>query len=148
DWTGLVNIAGHDADLALAGRDDAWTIRPDQTARLFLEETHGLGHVEHRYPFGDGDDDGDAGVGSFHDRVRGSRRRHEDQARIRPRFANGLGGAVEQVEAFFLRPAFARRHGADNLCAVFAALRGVESTRLAETLDENPCGFIDENAHA
>ena len=57
DLARLVDVAGHDADLALAGRDDAGAVRADQ---------HGIGcladqlvdpdHVEDRDALGDRDD--------------------------------------------------------------------------------------------
>ena len=82
DRAGLVDVAGHDADLALAGRDDAGAVGADQPAGPILEELHRPRHVEHRNALGDGDDDGDAGVGRFHDGVGGGRRRHEDHGGV------------------------------------------------------------------
>ena len=38
DRAGLVDVAGHDADLALAGRDDAGAVRPDQPARACFSD--------------------------------------------------------------------------------------------------------------
>src|SRR5581483_8614872 len=44
DRAGLVDVAGHDADLTLAGGDDTGAIRPNEPARLPLEE---LGRPRH-----------------------------------------------------------------------------------------------------
>ena len=75
----LVDVAGHDADLGLAGRDDAGAVRADQPRRGWsLEVALDPDHVEDRDAFGDADDERDAGVGRLEDRVGGERRRHED----------------------------------------------------------------------
>ena len=79
----LVDVARHDADLALARRDDARAVRPDQPRVLALQELPRPHHVERRNAFGDADDQRHAGVGGFHDRVGRERRRHEDHGRIR-----------------------------------------------------------------
>src|SRR5690606_25303463 len=67
DLASLVNVAGHDADLALAGRDDAGAIWTDESAFrvIALEAGVNLHHVEHGDALGDGDDQLDAGVGGF-----------------------------------------------------------------------------------
>src|SRR5579885_679911 len=81
----LVNMARHDADLALAGRNDAGTIRADQPrARMILQIRPSTHHVRRRDAFGDADHQRATGVSGFHDRVRGERRRNEDNARVRP----------------------------------------------------------------
>ena len=75
----LVDVARHDADLALVGRDHAGAIRPDR-ARDLLRAHHVVhaDHVEHGHAFGDGDHGFDAGVDRFQNRVGGEGRRHED----------------------------------------------------------------------
>src|SRR5205823_4200119 len=78
DRAGLVDVAGHDADFALAGSDDAWAIGADEPARFALKKADRASHVQHGHAFGDGDDDADAGVGGFHDGVGGAAWRHED----------------------------------------------------------------------
>ena len=75
DGAGLVNVARHDADLALAGRDDAGAVGADEArVRLRLQVLPGVDHVEGRNAFGDADDEGEAGVGRFHDGVGGEGR--------------------------------------------------------------------------
>ena len=61
DCAGLVNVARHDADLALAGGDDAGTVRADQARHSdWPPRPASPGHVEDGNAFGDGDDDFDA----------------------------------------------------------------------------------------
>ncbi len=80
---GLVNVTRHDADLALARRDDAGAVRPDQARLRFLpKKAHHAGHVQHRNPFGDADDQRDFRIDRLADRVRRPRRRHIDHRRI------------------------------------------------------------------
>ena len=80
----LADVAGDDAGLGLARRDEAGAIRADEPRRrALLEERHRAHHVERRNALGDADDERDAGVGRFHHRVGGERRRHEDDRRVR-----------------------------------------------------------------
>ena len=90
----FVNVRRHDADLALARRNDARTVRPDQPRAPVLQELPGAHHVERRNAFGDADDQFDLGVGGLHDGVGRERRRHEDHRGIRAglvdRFLHGV----------------------------------------------------------
>src|SRR3546814_2949784 len=53
-----VDVAGHDADLALAGGDDARAVRADQDHVLIaLQRVLDPQHVQHRDALGDRDDD-------------------------------------------------------------------------------------------
>ena len=60
--TRLVDIARHDADLALTRRNHTWTVRTNQPGiglqQLFLN----LGHVVDGYAFRDGDDQFDPSI--------------------------------------------------------------------------------------
>src|SRR5262249_36855911 len=132
DRPGLVDVAGHDADLALARRDDAGAVRPDQPARLVLERLHRPGPVEDGNALRNDDDDLDAGVRGLEDGVGGGGRRHEDHAGVGPGLPDGLGDGVEQGETLLGRAALAGHDAADDLRAVVAALNGVERAGLAE----------------
>src|SRR5262249_33650124 len=136
------------ADLALAGRDDAGAVRPDEPAvGLGLQEAHGPGHVEDGDALGNGDDKADTGLGGLHDGVRGGGRRHDDHAGVGPGLAHRLGDGVEDVEAFQLGAALPRLDAADDLGAVVAALLGVKGTGLAEALAEDAGVFVNQDAH-
>jgi hypothetical protein len=75
-------------------------------------------HVQHRDALGDADDDLDAGVGRFQDRVGGERRRHVDHRRIGAGGGDGLGDGVEHRQAEVGGAALARGDAADDLGAV------------------------------
>ncbi len=53
---GCEDVARHDADLALVGREDARAVRPDQARLGAGERALHLDHVEHRDALGDADD--------------------------------------------------------------------------------------------
>src|SRR5205807_123774 len=93
---GGVDVAGHDADLAFAGGDDAGAVGADEDGiRFALEELFDLDHVQDGDALGDGDDDADAGVGGFHDGVGGEGGRDEDHRGVG---AGGLHRLFDGVE--------------------------------------------------
>ena len=65
DAARLVNVTRHDADLALARRDDSRTIRSDQSRALAAHLRFHTHHVHHRNSFGDADHKIDIGVHRF-----------------------------------------------------------------------------------
>src|SRR5580693_6113157 len=144
----FVNAAGHDADFAFAGRDDAGAIGADE-ARFFEVERGGdSDHVDHGNAFGDADDERHFGVGGFEDGVGGEWRRDEDHARVSAGGFHGFADGVEHGALEMLRAAFAGRHAADYVCAVVDHLLRVECSFTAgETLDDDACFFVYENAH-
>src|SRR5262249_37175922 len=143
----LVDVARHDADFALAGRDDARTVGTDEPAIWpFLEEAHGPGHVEDGNPFGDRDDHANTSVGRLHDGVRRPRR-HKDHAGVGPGLAHRLGHGIEQRIAILRGAALAGLDGTDDLRAVVTALVGVKRAGLAEALDEDFGVLVNEDAH-
>ena len=88
DGPGLVDVAGHDADLALAGRDDAGAVRPDQPGRRAARPTSMTRTMSSTgMPSVMATISADAGVGRFHDRVGGEGRRHEDHRGVGPGLA-------------------------------------------------------------
>ena len=150
DPPGLVDIARHDADLALAGRDDPGAVGADQPGvrAVRLQVGHGAGHVDHRDALGDRDDHRDAGVGGLHDRVGRERRRDEDHRRVGARLLHGLGDGVEDRDAERRRPAAAGRRPAHQVRPVRLALLGVERPRLArDALTDQPRVLVDQDAH-
>ncbi len=51
-----MDMAGHDTDLAFAGRDYARAVRSDQAGLLALQKAPGLNHVNNRNTLSDADD--------------------------------------------------------------------------------------------
>ena len=134
----LADVPGNDAGLGLARRDDARAVRADEARRRpRLEERHRAHHVERRNAFGDADDERDAGVGRFHDRVGRKRRRHEDHRRVGAGLLDRVAHGVEDRPAFVRRAALAGRDAADDGGAVRRRLLRVERAFAAgEALDE------------
>ena len=74
-----------------------------------LEVGDGPDHVDDGDSFRDRDDDGDPGVGRFHDRIGRERRRHEDHGGVGAGLLDGLGAGVEDRDAERGRAPPARR---------------------------------------
>src|SRR5712691_12498629 len=79
----LVYLAGHDADLDLVRRDDAWTVGTDEDGVFALHAVARADHVAHRDAFGDADDQIEIGVDSLVDGGSGKGRRHVDDGDAR-----------------------------------------------------------------
>ena len=143
----LADVAGNDAGLGLAGRDEARAVRPDQARRRpCLEERHRAHHVERRDAFRDADDERDAGVGGFHHRVGRERRRDEDHRRVGAGLLHRVAHRVEHRPALVRRAALAGRHAADDGGAVGRGLLGVKRALAAgEALDDEARLLIDED---
>ncbi len=144
----LVNAAGHDADFAFAGGDDAGAIGADE-ARFFEVERGGdADHVDDGNAFGDADDERHFGVGGFENGVGGEWRRNENDGGVGAGGFYGFADGVEDGAFEMLRAAFAGRDAADDVGAVVDHLLRVESAFAAgETLDDEACFFVYENAH-
>src|SRR5262249_54577913 len=150
DAPGLVDVAGHDADLALGPRgDDPGAVRPDEPDRASLQRALHLHHVQHRDALGDDDDQRHARVRGLEDGVPGERRRHEDHADVGTGLLHRVGHGVEDRHAVLdLGPALPRRHTGDELRPVVQHLPGVErACRAGDALHQHPGVLIDEDAH-
>ena len=87
--------ARHDADLALAGRDDARTVRSDEPSLGEVDGVCRAHHVNHRNAFGDADDERELGVGGFEDGVGGIRRRNKNHRRVRAGSFHRVGHGIK-----------------------------------------------------
>ncbi len=165
---GQMNVAGHDADLAFAGRDDARAVgadkhrrvgggkravgwvgiatadRPLPPAHAFEVRLH-LHHVQHRNAFSDRDDGLDSRIGGFHDRVGGEGWGDEDHRRIRARRLNRLPNRVEDRQAIgIFLTTLARGDPADHFGAVFQTPLGMKRARRAgDALADDLGAFVD-----
>ncbi len=148
DLARFVDVAGHDADLALAGGDDAGAVGADQPGLLALHVLLDLDHVEDRDPFGDAADQFDAGVDRFHDGVGGKGGRYVDDRGGGAGLVDGFADGVEDGEAVDGRAPLAGGDAADHLGAVVAGPLGVEEAGGAgDPLGDDFGVFIDQNAH-
>src|SRR6266404_3328982 len=144
----LVDVAGHDADLALARGDHARAVRTDEARLLAFQVARDAYHIERRHAFGDADRERQLGVGGFHDRVGGERRRHEDARDRRAGRAHRLLDGVEDGNALEIGAALSRRHTADDLGAVLATRLRVELPSGArDPLDDDARVLVDEDTH-
>src|SRR4030095_7545818 len=148
DASGSVDVARHDADLALVGCDDARAVRPDQAGRLPLEPALDAHHVEDGHPLGDAHHERDARVGRFEDGVGRARGRNVDDRRVGARGGDGLCHGVEDRDALEVGPTAARRHAGDHLGTVLAAEARVELPGGAgDALGEDTRVLRDQDAH-
>ncbi len=138
----------HDPDLAFPRRYDSRAVRPDEPRSALAEVRKDPHHVEDRHALGDADDELDAGVRRFADRIRRERRRHVDDARVGPRLGHRLGHRVEDGDAAVgLLPALAGRDPAHDLRPVSDHLARVERSVPARYSLYDHAGFlVDENA--
>ena len=121
---------------------------PIEPRPLAFHEGQRLQHVHRRNAFGDADGQRNPGVGRFHDRVGGKRRRHEDHRRVRAGLAHRVVHAVEDRPAFVRRAALAGRHAADDLRAVRRGRLGVKRAFAAgQPLHDQPRVFVEQNGH-
>ena len=92
-----MDVTRHDSDPAFPGCNHPGAVWPYQANRFALEITLGADHVDHRHPFGDGDDQRHAGCGRFHDCVGGPGRRNEDNRGIGAGFGHRLDFTVRNI---------------------------------------------------
>src|SRR6476619_4990269 len=145
-----MNVTRHDPDLGLTRRDDPGAIRSDEprTFSILLQKIVRPHHVVDRDTFRDADDQLDAGVRRLHDRVRGKRRRHEDQRAVRSFFFARFGNGIEDREPLVRRSAFSRRHAADDFRSVVAALNRVEcSFASGDALHDDASVLVGPDRH-
>ena len=117
---------GHNADLAVARGDDTRAIRPDQPRIARLGIVISLNHIRFGNAFGNTDNQLEASIGRFHDRIRGKRRRHENDGDICTRRLDPFGDGVEDRHTLKVLTALTRCCPTDDLGAVFDHLFGME----------------------
>ena len=145
---GVVNVAGHDADLAATGRDDSGTIRTNQNGIACLDLFVDANHVEHGHPFGDRRDDSNAGIDCFENRIGGERWRNENHRRIGAGLLDRLFDGIKNGDPFDVLAALARRDAADHLGAVVAAAQRVKRPRVAgDALADDLGVSVNQDAH-
>ena len=149
DLAGVVDVAGHDADFALAGGDDAGAVRADEARGAFLERGLDLHHVEDGDAFGDADDEFDPGVHGFEDGIGGAGGRDENHGGVATcvgaGFANGVVNGDLAFEGF---AAAAGRDAGDDIGSVIHAGLRVEAAGFSsDALHEQAGVFVNEDGH-
>src|SRR5712664_116282 len=144
----LVNAAGHDADFALAGRNDARAVRADQPRFLEVHDGGDAHHFERGKAFGDADNERELGVGGFQNGVGGVRRGNENHRGVCAGGFRGVGDGVEDGALEMFGAAFAGCDAANHVRAVLDHLLGVEGAFAAgEALNEQASIFVYKDAH-
>src|SRR5215471_10258828 len=100
DRSFFMDRRGHDADLALSRRDDAWAVWPDEARTPVLQELPGAHHVERWNAFGNANDQVDLCVGGFHDRIGGKRWWYENHRRVRASLVDRFADRIENRPVF------------------------------------------------
>jgi hypothetical protein len=122
-----VDVAGHDADLALLGLDDAGAVGPDDSGLVLgLECVLDLDHVLLRDAIGDHHHQFDFGFDGLHDGVGGAQRRHVDDAGVALGVLLGLLAVLEDGEPEVCRAGLLGGDAAHHLGAVLEGLLGLE----------------------
>src|SRR5438105_572651 len=146
-----MDVAGHDADLELVGRDHARTVRTNEQRLLPAHAITGADHVAHRYAFGDADDEIEPRIDRLVDRRRGERRWHVDHRHRRAGRLLRIRHRAEYRNAFEVLARFLRVDSGDKARApirIRAAGLRMELPRLAgDALRHHPGVLVDQDAH-
>ncbi len=96
---GLVDVGGHDTDLAFAGLDDAGAVRSDEAGLVLANEAvlH-KDHVGLGDTFSDADNEGNLSINGLHDSSGGAGRGHVDDSGVGAGLVTALLDAVEDGE--------------------------------------------------
>src|SRR2546426_5536730 len=144
-----MNEARHDANLRFIDSDHAGAVWSDQADIFATERALDLDHVVDWNAFGDANDQLDAGIGSFQDRIGTKRRGHKDQRGVTLGLLHSITHRIENRNTLDLLPRLARRHTRDNLRPISLALRSMERAFLTSNpLHHHPRILINENAHS
>src|SRR5215207_9908758 len=149
DLVGQRAGARDDADVRLAGREDARAVRADEPdAVVALQVVVNAQLVVRGDPLGDRDDQRDAGFLGLEDRVGGEARRDEDHRRVRPGFLDRGVERVEDRDALYVQAALAGRHAGDDVGAVALVVERVERALAPRDAgDAESRVAVDEDAH-
>src|SRR5579884_4063157 len=142
-------MAGHDADLAFAGRDHARAVWADQSrCRFRLQIGPHADHIVHRDALRDAHHQRQTSISGFHNGIGCKRRRDKNYRRVGARGSDAFAHGVKDRTIQMLLPAFAGRRSAHHFCSVVDRLLGVESTFApGETLKQNLGVFVNEYTH-
>ena len=148
DLAWLMDVAGHDADFALARGDDAGAVWAYKHAGRAREGGLDLEHVQDRDALGDADDHPDANVRRLEDGVGGEGGRDIDHGGVGAGLLDGIVDRVEDRAVEVLGAALAGGHAPHQVGAVGDGLFAMEGTLLAsEALTNDPGVFVDQYAH-
>ncbi len=145
-----MDFARHDAQLAFARRDNAWTVRADEhgSGRTCLHQPLDLDHILNGNSLGNTDTEIKVGVHRFHHSVSSISGWNIDDGGIRPGFADRFLDGVKHRGSVNLSTASSGDNPGDDVGAVFFHFLGVEfSLRAGKPLHENFRPIINKYAH-
>src|SRR5690554_459289 len=146
--TFLVDMARHDADLALVRSDQARAVRTNHANAFTINVFFGVQHVDGRDSFSDTNDQLNTGIGGFDDGVFTERSRYVDNRGLCTGLLYCLTHGVEHGHAQVLSAAFTGAYTTNHLGTVGNGLLRVESTLCAgKALTDNLGVFVDQDAH-
>lgn len=135
-------MARHDADFAFAWGDDAGAVRANEAHAFLLDVDFHVQHIQSRNAFGDADDQRNAGISGFDDRIFAVRRRYVDNRCIGFDGGNGFAHGVEHRQAKVGGAAFTWGDTANHFGAVGNRLFAVESALFAGEALANDFGVF------
>src|SRR5262245_10811216 len=144
-----MNVPWHDADLTLPRGNGAGAIGTQELGSSSLQISFHSDHVPHRDAFSNTDDQRNARVRRFHNRICGEWRGYIDHADIGCRLANGARDGIEDRNAFEPAAPFAGGYSRDHLSPVLLARFGMKlAGGTGDALGQNPSLFADQDRHA
>ena len=144
-----VDMAGHDSNLAPARRNNAGTIRTNKPGASIAQIIEGADHIEGGDAFGNANNDRQACIRGFHDRVRRESWWNINHTGIGAGFFDGFGQRVEDRHTFVLGASFTGRYPGNDVRAVSNHLSGVKGALFAgDPLNDDASVLIDEYAQA
>lgn len=129
DLAGLVDVSGHDSDLALSRADDSGAVGSNQAGLVLGEEgLLDLDHVLLGNTLGDAHGEGDLGLDGLQDGLGGMGRGHVDHRGVGSGLLHGIPDGVEHGEPEVLGSGLSGGDSSDHVGAVLDGLLGVEGS--------------------
>ena len=143
-----MDVARHNSNFAFTRRNNSGTVWPDQASKFIAQIFLHLYHIESGNAFGNADDNGNSGIGCFHDCVGGERRRHVNHRSVRAFFVHRIRNRIENRNAFVLGAALAGRYSSDDVRSILHHLLCMKRAFFSgDALDNQTGRFIDKYTH-
>src|SRR5690606_763339 len=147
-FTWLVDVTRHNTDLTFTGSDNTGAVRTNQTHTQLVAFYFSVQHIQCRNTFSNTNDQLDATVCRFQDRILTERCRYIDNRGFCACRFYRFFNSIEYWQAEVSLTTFARRNTANHLGAVSNSLFRVEGAlRTGKTLTNNFSVFVNLNAH-
>ena len=143
-------MAGHNADFGFVGCDDAGAVGTDQPSAYCIQIGAYGDHIQCGQAFCDANNQFDACIRRFNDRIRRKACWHIDDAGVGAGCLDSFGDRVEdRCIANGPFASLARRHTSDHIGAVVDHLLGVKGALTSGDALHNQTGIVvNQDAHA